>query len=108
MWLQRPLHQALVDYAAIDVKYLLPVKALWFGPSSKAVFKVTQDRLQGAIQAAVPAKGQHMSVRDFSLGLDPQYLGREAVAKKPRRMPRNTNLFGYGGFDDFDDFDFFD
>eukprot|EP00438_Fugacium_kawagutii_P016516 Skav222454 [mRNA] locus=scaffold3319:66870:88806:+ [translate_table: standard] len=105
VWLQRPLHQALVDYAAIDVKYLLPVKAMWFGPSSKAVFKVTQDRLQGAIQAAAPAKGQHMSVRDFSLGLDPRYLGREAVAQKPRRMPRNTDLFGYGGFDDFDFFD---
>ena len=73
-----------MDYAAADVKYLLSMKAIWH--ASQDVLQLTQDRLQGAVQAAVPAKGQHMSVRDFSLGQHPQYLGREAVSQKRRVM----------------------
>lgn len=84
VWMERPLNQALVDYAAADVKYLLSMKAIWH--ASQDVLQLTRDRLQGAVQAAVPAKGQHMSVRDFSLGQHPQYLGREAVSQKRRIM----------------------
>ena len=34
------------------------VKNAWLGPSSQAV---TRDRLQGAVNASKPAKGDHMS-----------------------------------------------
>lgn len=81
VWMERPLPQALVDYAACDVKYLLRVKAAWAGSTSQAVLRVTRERLRGAMTAQVPAKGSHMSVRDFSLGPHAQYLGREAVAQ---------------------------
>lgn len=111
VWMERPLRQALVDYAAADVKYLLPVKAMWSGSSSQAVLRVTQARLQGAVNASVPAKGQHMSERDFSLGLSAQYLGRAAV-EKPRcfecgstgHMARSCPL-RIGRLNRFDDFD---
>eukprot|EP00438_Fugacium_kawagutii_P019227 Skav230550 [mRNA] locus=scaffold1605:49164:50114:- [translate_table: standard] len=117
VWMERPLRQALVDYAAADVKYLIPVKAAWRGSSSQAVFRVTRDRLKGAVNASVPAKGQHMSERDFSLGLNARYLGRAAVEKPrcfqcgssghlARSCPNRTGLRGFNDLDDlFDDFD---
>ena len=74
-----------MDYAAADVKYLLPTKAKWHDSHLHAVSRVTQERLQGAVNAAQPAKGKHMSVRDFSLGINAQYLGRSAAIQAPKR-----------------------
>jgi len=111
VWMIRPLPNILIEYAACDVKYLLRIKALWSGTSSNAVFRVTKDRLQGAIRAVAPAKGEHMSVRDFSIGVQAKYLGREAVAKPrcftcgstghmARACPSRSNRFYFDdGFD---------
>merc|ERR1712194_282335 len=79
VWLRRPLTTALVEYAAVDVRYLIGIKELWSSASTGVVFKVTRERLQGAISAGMPANGDHMSVRDFSLGSSAQYLRRAAV-----------------------------
>jgi len=79
VWTQRPLPNLLIEYAAVDVRYLIGIKELWSGSSTAVVFRVTRDRLQGAISATAPAKGDHMSVRDFSLGLNARFLGRAAV-----------------------------
>eukprot|EP01068_Selenidium_serpulae_P005991 Selendium_serpulae@DN4257_c0_g1_i1.p1 len=84
VWLERPLPQALIDYAASDVRYLLGIKEAWSGATTGLVFRVTKDRLQGAISAAAPARGDHQSLRDFTLGSHAKYLGRSAavVARK--------------------------
>ena len=127
VWMIRPLPNILIEYAACDVKYLLRIKALWSGPSSNAVFRVTKDRLQGAIRAVAPAKGEHMSVRDFSIGVQAMYLGREAVTKPrcftcgstghmARACPSRTRFDFEDGIDDsvlpprprFDFDDYFD
>ena len=61
------------------------------------------------MMAPSPAKGDHMSIRDFSLGLQARYLGREAVPKPKcfscgqtghmaRDCPRSAT------FDDLDDY----
>ena len=50
-WLVRPLSQALLDYAASDVQYLLRMKSMWSGPTSNAVFRVTKERLRGAMSS---------------------------------------------------------
>lgn len=118
VWMIRPLPNILIEYAACDVKYLLRIKAVWSGPSSNAVFRVTKDRLQLAIRAVAPAKGEHMSVRDFSIGVQAMYLGREAVEKPrcftcgstghmARACPRNAFDFD-DGFDIGYDEDIFD
>ena len=127
VWMIRPLPKALVDYAASDVQYLLRVKTLWSGPTSHAVLRVTKERLWGAMMSPAPAKGDHMSVRDFTLGPQARYLGREAVPKPKcfscgqtghlaRNCPRSLRDFDdldlYGGdrydcsedYDDLDDY----
>eukprot|EP00928_Gymnodinium_smaydae_P011698 TRINITY_DN14291_c0_g2_i1.p1 TRINITY_DN14291_c0_g2~~TRINITY_DN14291_c0_g2_i1.p1 ORF type:complete len:347 (-),score=37.25 TRINITY_DN14291_c0_g2_i1:314-1258(-) len=79
VWMRRPMASKLIEYAAVDVRHLLAIKEMWRGASTTAVFRVTRDRLQGARSGPTPAKGEHMSIRDFSLGANPQYLGRPAV-----------------------------
>ncbi|CAJ1358822.1 unnamed protein product [Effrenium voratum] len=110
VWMERPLRQLLVEYAALDVKYLVEIKRLWSDTAASAVFRVTAARLQGAMLAPLPAKGQHMSVRDFSLGPAAQFLGKPAVS-----APRCFQCGGEGHLsrncpsrhtdDEFDDFD---
>eukprot|EP00927_Polykrikos_kofoidii_P032417 TRINITY_DN27624_c0_g1_i1.p1 TRINITY_DN27624_c0_g1~~TRINITY_DN27624_c0_g1_i1.p1 ORF type:complete len:316 (+),score=40.50 TRINITY_DN27624_c0_g1_i1:141-1088(+) len=79
VWMSRPLAFQLIEYAVADVRYLIGIKEMWRGACTIAVFRVTRDRLQGAIDAFGPATGDHMSIRNFSLGANPQYLGRAAV-----------------------------
>lgn len=106
VWVRRPLTTALVEYATVDVRYLIGIKRLWSGGSTAVVFNVTRQRLQGAVSAGRPAKGDHMSLRDFSLGSSAQFLGRAAVAA-PRcyRCGREGHIAINCHFDHDDDYD---
>jgi exonuclease 3'-5' domain-containing protein 1 len=71
IWELRPLHPDLLEYAANDVKYMLPMKEAWLrdcpATLNLAVEQITQDRVYRAIHAEAPAQGSHMARRDFEL-----------------------------------------
>lgn len=72
IWDRRPLHPDLLEYAANDVKYMLPMKGAWLQDYplltlNNAVEQITQDRIDRAIHAEAPAQGSHMARRDFEL-----------------------------------------
>jgi len=66
VWRQRPLQQALIDYAALDVAYLHDMFQKWarFVPASQ-MRELSAGRVQRAIGGRVAAKGQHMARKDF-------------------------------------------
>lgn len=81
VWAQRPLQTLLINYAAADVRFLMPMKRAWGSASlDNRVLSLTSARIDKAIHAARPAKGKHMAERDFTLGSVPTVLSRSAVA----------------------------
>lgn len=71
VWEMRPLHPDLIAYANIDVKYMLKMKRAWESPSLDVLVKERgAQRIRNAIEGDKPARGKHMAIIDFQLGVD--------------------------------------
>ena len=66
VWRQRPLPQALIDYASLDVAYLHIMFEKWarFVPVDQ-MRELTAARVKRAVDGRIAAKGQHMARKDF-------------------------------------------
>eukprot|EP00392_Amoebophrya_sp_AT5.2_P019784 g20776.t1 len=70
VWERRPLPDALQNYAAADVRYLLSMKRAWGGAQYDAtVSRVSAERMTKQTTAECPPQGREKARRDFDLEL---------------------------------------
>jgi exonuclease 3'-5' domain-containing protein 1 len=67
VWRARPMPPELIEYCALDVRYLHAMRDAWgsYVPHDR-MMSVVQTRLAKTTGGSAPAKGRHMSIKDWA------------------------------------------